>query len=171
MSATVAGGMSHGGEDDVALVMRTLAGDRAAFGTLVQRYEASTRRTCTMNLTIAVALMVAATPLLAQQPDLSGHWTFNAAQSDNPRDMLQGRDSTGDQSRGGRGGGYPGMGGGRGGFYGRGGGGFGPGGGGGGWGGGGGGGGGSAAGSQKGQRGVCVPPTPPERADVFSRVF
>ena len=78
-----------------------------------------------MKLTIAVALMVAATPLLAQQPDLSGHWTFNAAQSDNPRDMLQGRDSTGDQSRGGRGGGYPGMGGGRGGFSGRGGGGFG----------------------------------------------
>src|SRR2546430_8175281 len=77
-----------------------------------------------MKLTIAVALMVAATPLLAQQPDLSGHWTFNAAQSDNPRDMLQGRDSTGDQSRGGRGGGYPGMGGGRGGFFGRGGGGF-----------------------------------------------
>src|SRR2546425_7117389 len=76
-----------------------------------------------MKLTIAVALMVAATPLLAQQPDLSGHWTFNAAQSDNPRDMLQGRDSTGDQSRGGRGGGYPGMGGGRGGFCGRGGGG------------------------------------------------
>src|SRR5438094_9259607 len=74
---------------------------------------------------IAVALMVAATPLLAQQPDLSGHWTFNAAQSDNPRDMLQGRDSTGDQSRGGRGGGHPGMGGGRGGFSGRGGGGFG----------------------------------------------
>ena len=78
-----------------------------------------------MKLTIAVALMVAATPLLAQRPDLSGHWTFNAAQSDNPRDMLQGRDSTGDQSRGGRGGGYPGMGGGRGGFSGRGGGGFG----------------------------------------------
>ncbi len=78
-----------------------------------------------MKLTIAVALMVAATPLLAQQPDLSGHWTFNAAQSDNPRDMLQGRDSTGDQSRGGRGGGYPGTGGGRGGFSGRGGGGFG----------------------------------------------
>src|SRR3989454_12740040 len=76
-----------------------------------------------MKLTIAVALMVAATPLLAQQADLSGHWTFNAAQSDNPRDMLQGRDSTGDQSRGGRGGGYPGMGGGRGGFCGGGGGG------------------------------------------------
>src|SRR2546422_6620688 len=90
-----------------------------------------------MKLTIAVALVVAAIPLLAQQPDLSGHWTFNAAKSDNPRDMLQGRDSTGDQSRGGRGGGYPGMGGGRGGFFGRGGGGVGPGGGGGGRGGGG----------------------------------
>lgn len=78
-----------------------------------------------MKLTIAVALIVAATPLLAQQPDLSGHWTFNAVQSDNPRDMLQGRDSTGEQSRGGGGGRYPGMGGGRGGFSGRGGGGFG----------------------------------------------
>jgi hypothetical protein len=79
-----------------------------------------------MKLTIAVALIVAATPVLAQQPDLSGHWTFNAAQSDNPRNMLQGRDSTDDQARGGRtGGAYPGMGGGRGGFSGRGGGGFG----------------------------------------------
>ncbi len=65
----------------------------------------------------------AGTALVIAHPDLSGHWTFNAAQSDNPRDMLQGRDSTGDQSRGGRGGGYPGMGGGRGGFGGRGGGG------------------------------------------------
>src|SRR3989449_4583109 len=44
MSAPVAEGMSHGGEDDVALVMRTLAGDRAAFGTLVQRYEEPVRR-------------------------------------------------------------------------------------------------------------------------------
>src|SRR2546423_5125916 len=44
MSAPVAAGMSHGGEDDVALVMRTLAGDRAAFGTLVQRYEEPVRR-------------------------------------------------------------------------------------------------------------------------------
>src|SRR3989454_7651701 len=78
-----------------------------------------------MKLTIAVALMVAATPLLAQQPDPSGHWTFKAAQSDTPRDLRQGRAWTGDQSRGGGGGGYPGMGGGRGGFSGRGGGGFG----------------------------------------------
>jgi hypothetical protein len=76
-----------------------------------------------MNVTMAVALVGAALvggaagiPLVVEHPDLSGRWTFNAAQSDNPRDMLQGRDSTGDQSRGGRtGGGYPGMGGGRGG--------------------------------------------------------
>jgi hypothetical protein len=48
-----------------------------------------------MKLTIAVALIVAATPVLAQKPDLSGHWTFNAAQSDNPRNMLQGRERSG----------------------------------------------------------------------------
>src|SRR2546422_10987380 len=102
-----------------------------------------------MKLTIAVALMVVATPLLAQQPDLSGHWTFNAAQSDNPRHMLQGRDSTGDQSRGGGGGGYPGMGGGRGGVGGGGGGGRVGGGGGGGRGGGGGGGRGGARGGRR----------------------
>src|SRR3989442_15518886 len=113
-----------------------------------------------MKLTIAVALMVAATPLLAQQPDLSGHWTFNAAQSDNPRDMLQGRDSTGDQSRGGRGGGYPGMGGGRGGFFGRGGGGVGRGGGGGGAGGGGGGGEEGHRGNPTKQLGFAAPPPP-----------
>src|SRR5437762_2683688 len=77
-----------------------------------------------MRLTTAVLLIAAATPLQAQHPDLSGRWTFNAAESDNPRNMLQGRDSTGDESRGGRsGGGYPGMGGGggRGGVGGRGG--------------------------------------------------
>ena len=75
-----------------------------------------------MRLTMAVVLFVAGTPVTAQHPDLSGQWTFNAAQSDNPRDMLQGRDSSGDESRGGRtGGGYPGTGGGgRGGFGGRG---------------------------------------------------
>src|SRR2546427_13118135 len=71
-----------------------------------------------MRLTTALVLFVAGTPVTAQHPDLSGQWTFNAAQSDNPRDMLQGRDSSGDESRGGRtGGGYPGTGGGgRGGF-------------------------------------------------------
>src|SRR5258708_28294296 len=85
----------------------------------------------TMNVSTAVALVGAVlaggavgTRLAVEHPDLSGRWTFNAAQSDNPRDMLQGRDSTGDQSRG-RGGAYPGMGGGPGGFSGRGGGGFG----------------------------------------------
>src|SRR3989442_2261131 len=44
MSAPVAEGMSQGSEDDVAVVVRTLAGDRAAFGTLVQRYEQPVRR-------------------------------------------------------------------------------------------------------------------------------
>src|SRR5712691_10079363 len=110
---------------------------------------------CPMHLSTAVALCAlvvlgggAATPPSAQHPDLSGQWTFNAAQSDNPRDMLQGRDGAGDESRGGRGGGgYPGMGGGRGGFGGRGGVGRGGGGGGGGRGGGGGGGGGGGHGA------------------------
>src|SRR2546425_963668 len=76
-----------------------------------------------MRLTTGVVLIGgvalgsgAATPLWAQPPDLSGQWTVNAAQSDNPRNMLQGRDSTGDEARGGRsGGGDPGAGGGRGG--------------------------------------------------------
>ena len=76
-----------------------------------------------MQLMTAVVLCGVIT-LGGTHPDLSGRWTFNAAQSDNPRDMLQGRDSTGDQPRG-RGGAYPSMGGGRGGFSGRGGGGFG----------------------------------------------
>ncbi len=82
-----------------------------------------------MNVTTGVALLgvtllggAAAMPSVAQQPDLSGQWTFNAAQSDNPRDMVQVRDSADGGSRGGRpGGGHPGMGGGRGGFGGRGG--------------------------------------------------
>ena len=79
-----------------------------------------------MRLTTVVVIGVVAlgsaatTPLWAQHPDLSGQWTFDAAQSDNPRDMLQGRDSTGEAPRGARsGGGYPGMAGGRGGFGGR----------------------------------------------------
>ena len=55
-----------------------------------------------MRLTTVVVIGVVAlgsaatTPLWAQHPDLSGQWTFDAAQSDNPRDMLQGRDSTGE---------------------------------------------------------------------------
>ena len=48
----------------------------------------------------------------AQRPDLSGRWTYSALESDNPRNMMQRRDSAG----GDRPGGYPGMGGGRGGF-------------------------------------------------------
>src|SRR5260370_39975579 len=95
------------------------------------------KRGCPMQLMTAVVLCGVIT-LGGTHPDLSGRWTFNAAQSDNPRDMLQGRDSTGDQPRG-RGGAYPSMGGGRGGFWCGGGGGVWPGGGGGGRGGGGGG--------------------------------
>jgi len=58
-----------------------------------------------------------ATARTAQRPDLSGRWTFNAAQSDNPRTMLQGADSGGSESRGGRpDGGGGGAFGGRGGF-------------------------------------------------------
>ena len=71
-----------------------------------------------MHLTTAVALCgvvvlggTAAT-MLVDHPDLSGQWTLNAAQSDNPRDMLQARDSSGDEPRGGRSrGGYGGRGG------------------------------------------------------------
>ena len=63
-----------------------------------------------MHLTTAVALCglvtlgSAAATTLVVHPDLSGQWTLNAAQSDNPRDMLQARDSSGDESRGGYGG-------------------------------------------------------------------
>jgi len=44
MSAPVARDSSHAPPDDVALVARTLAGDRAAFGVLVERYETPVRR-------------------------------------------------------------------------------------------------------------------------------
>ena len=71
-----------------------------------------------MHLTTAVALCglvtlgSAAATTLVVHPDLSGQWTLNAAQSDNPRDMLQARDSGGDEPRGGRSrGGYGGRGG------------------------------------------------------------
>jgi hypothetical protein len=71
-----------------------------------------------MHLTTAVALCgvvvlggTAATSSV-DHPDLSGQWTLNAAQSDNPRDMLQARDLSGDEPRGGRSrGGYGGRGG------------------------------------------------------------
>src|SRR5882762_5889249 len=37
----------------------------------------------------------------AQHPDLSGHWAWNQGQSDNPRDMMQSRDSSaGERTRG-----------------------------------------------------------------------
>ncbi len=53
-------------------------------------------------------------PAAVQRPDLSGHWTYNPAQSDNPRSMMQRRDSVGgDRPGGDRPGGF---GGGRGGF-------------------------------------------------------
>ena len=54
----------------------------------------------------------------AQHPNLSGRWSYNASQSDNPRTMAQGRDSVGGGDEGGGGGGRGGRGG-RGGFGGR----------------------------------------------------
>jgi hypothetical protein len=71
---------------------------------------------------LAAVLALAATTLTAQTqaPNISGRWTYNAAQSDNPRGLLQAGDS-GEAPEGGRGGrrgggGYPGgIGGGRGG--------------------------------------------------------
>ncbi len=71
-----------------------------------------------MHLTTAVALCgvvalgSAAATTSVVHPDLSGQWALNAAQSDHPRDMLQVRDSSGDEPRGGRSrGGYGGRGG------------------------------------------------------------
>jgi hypothetical protein len=79
-----------------------------------------------MNLTTRIALAgltlaggLGPDPAEAQHPDLSGRWSYNASQSDNPRSMAPGRDSTGGDERGG--GGRGGRGG-RGGFGGRGGG-------------------------------------------------
>jgi len=70
-------------------------------------------------------------PQAAPRPDLSGRWTYNAGQSDNPRSLMQRPDSAGGrpgmEGAGGRGaggggfrGGRGGFGGGRGGFGGRG---------------------------------------------------
>src|SRR5256885_11610397 len=61
-------------------------------------------------------------PAAVQRPDLSGHWTYNPAQSDNPRSMMQRRDSAGGDRPGGDrpggfGGGRGGFGGGRGGVW------------------------------------------------------
>ena len=69
----------------------------------------------TRLLAVAGGLLLGGTtwmPAAAQRPDLSGRWTYSAAESDNPRNMMQRRDSAG----GDRPGGYPGMRGGRGGF-------------------------------------------------------
>ena len=53
-------------------------------------------------------------PAAVQRPDLSGHWTYNPAQNDNPRSTMQQRDIAGGARPGGdRPGGF---GGGRGGF-------------------------------------------------------
>ncbi len=65
----------------------------------------------TAALFVALVLLGSAT-VRAQHPDLSGHWAWNQGQSDNPRDMMQSRDSSaGERTRSGGGGG-----GGRGGF-------------------------------------------------------
>lgn len=64
-------------------------------------------------LLVAFVLLGSATAR-AQHPDLSGHWAWNQGQSDNPRDMMQSRDSGGGSGQRMRGGG--GGGGGRGGF-------------------------------------------------------
>src|SRR3989442_14953451 len=101
-------------------------------------------------------------PQAAPRPDLSGRWTYNAGQSDNPRSLMQRPDSAGGrpgmEGAGGRGAGGGGFRGGRGGFGGRRGGG---------WGGGGGGGWGRGGGGERdrgGARravGVPAPPRPP----------
>ena len=129
-------------ENHPAHVARSSVGDRAATGVLDL-----TSLTRTLGLVAALLFGTAATPLVAQGPDLSGRWTLNAGQSDHPRDMAQAGDTAGGESRGGQsGGGYPGMERGRGGFGGGGRGGFGGGGGRGGFGGRGGGGRGRAGG-------------------------
>ena len=58
--------------------------------------------------TVVIAALVllggAAGAAGAQHPDLSGRWVLNKGQSENPRDMMQGRDSGGGGSGGMRGG-------------------------------------------------------------------
>jgi hypothetical protein len=80
----------------------------------------------TLSALAGVALVALVAPSgaagqAAQRPDLSGRWTYNAAQSNSPGDMMQSGDTAGGEQRsgGGRRGGY--GGGGRGGFGGRGG--------------------------------------------------
>ncbi len=65
---------------------------------------------------VAFVLLGSATAR-AQHPDLSGHWAWNQGQSDNPRDMMQSRDSSaGERRRGSGGGSRGGFGRGRGGY-------------------------------------------------------
>src|SRR2546421_7361662 len=73
----------------------------------------------TARILAGLALIAGAwqTGARAQHPDLSGHWTFNAAQSDDPRNRTQTGDTVGGEPRAWGGGGRRGgMGGGRGGF-------------------------------------------------------
>ena len=44
---------------------------------------------------IAALVLLAGAAAGTQHPDLSGSWVLNQALSDNPRDMMQGRDSSG----------------------------------------------------------------------------
>jgi len=60
------------------------------------------RRICTG---LALVAGTGASAVHAQRPDLSGRWTFNAAQSDNPRDRTQPGDTAGGTQRGSGGGG------------------------------------------------------------------
>src|SRR2546430_415230 len=59
----------------------------------------------TARILAGLALIAGAwqTGARAQHPDLSGHWTFNAAQSDDPRNRTQLGDTTGGGERGGGG--------------------------------------------------------------------
>jgi hypothetical protein len=86
----------------------------------------STTRIALTALTLAGG--VGPTTATGQRPDLSGQWTFNTAQSDNPRDMMGGDTTAGGEPHGGGrrggfgrrgGGGGGGFGGGRGGYGGR----------------------------------------------------
>src|SRR5437588_12337396 len=61
----------------------------------------------TLHIVTGMALFAATGPAAAhaQRPDLSGHWAFNAAQSDTPRDRTGPGDTAGGAQRGGGGGG------------------------------------------------------------------
>src|SRR2546429_8365204 len=61
----------------------------------------------TLHIVTGMALFAATGPAAAhaQRPDLSGHWAFNAAQSDNPRDRTEPGDTSGGAQRAGGGGG------------------------------------------------------------------